>query len=127
MTELQKLFTTYMKIALKNDSIDYYRAINSNWKTKDVKFVNIENYETLVSQECDAEVSFFLDNYLDDITDKNLVIAIRSLTPFQKKVLDLYVYGESEKRIAKKLNVSFGTVSKAIFRIKSKLKKFRKG
>lgn len=126
MSKLQAQFTKYMEIALKNDSIDYFRAIKNNWKTKDVKYVNIEDYEALVSQECDTETSFFDENYFDDITDKELSLEINNLTKLQKETLYLYVKGESEKNIAKKFNVRLGTIKATIFQIKQKLKKYRK-
>ncbi len=85
----------------------------------------MENLEAFVSNEYDTEASFFTNNYLEDITEKSILDTLNTLTPFQRKVLILYINGITEKEIAKKFNVTLGTISKAIFRIKNKFKKYR--
>lgn len=127
MVKLQAEFTKYMKIALKNDSIDYFRAIKKGWNIEVVSIDNINNLEVLISHYSDIDTSFFLPNYLDEITDERLFIAIKNLTKKQQEIFLLYVDGVSLKDIALRYQVSVGSIKATIFQIKDKLKKYMKG
>lgn len=127
MGKLQAEFTNYMKMALKNDSIDYFRAIKNNWNIEVISIDNINNLEVFISQYSDIDTSFFLPDYLDEITDERLFIAIKNLTKKQKEIFLLYVDGISLKDIALRYQMSVGSVKATIFQIKDKLKKYMKG
>lgn len=127
MVKLQAEFTKYMKIALKNDSIDYFRAIKKGCNIEVVSIDNINNLEVLISDCSDIDTSFFLPNYLDEITDERLFIAIKNLTKKQQEIFLLYVDGISLKDIALRYQVSVGSIKATIFQIKDKLRKYMKG
>lgn len=91
MGKLQAEFTNYMKMALKNDSIDYFRAIKNNWNIEVISINNINNLEVFISQYSDIDTSFFLHDYLDEITDERLFIAIKNLTKKQQEIFLLYM------------------------------------
>lgn len=127
MVKLQAEFTKYMKIALKNDSIDYFRAIKNSWNIETLSIDNVNNLEVFISHYSDIDTSFFLPNYLDEITDERLFIAIKNLTKKQQEIFLLYVDGVSLKDIALRYKVSVGSIKATIFQIKDKLKKYMKG
>lgn len=125
--KLQAKFTNYMKIALKNDSVDYFRAIKNSWNIEVLSIDNINNLEVFISQYSDIDTSFFLPNYLDEITDERLFIAIKNLTKKQQEIFLLYVDGISLNDIALRYQMAVGSVKATIFQIKDKLKKYMKG
>ncbi len=127
MGKLQAKFTNYMKIALKNDSVDYFRAIKNSWNIEVLSIDNINNLEVFISQYSDIDTSFFLPNYLDEITDERLFIAIKNLTKKQQEIFLLYVDGISLNDIALRYQMAVGSVKATIFQIKDKLKKYMKG
>ena len=127
MGKFQAKFTNYMKIALKNDSVDYFRAIKNSWNIEVLSIDNINNLEVFISQYSDIDTSFFLPNYLDEITDERLFIAIKNLTKKQQEIFLLYVDGISLKDIALRYQVSVGSIKATIFQIKDKLRKYMKG
>lgn len=127
MDKLQAKFTKYMQIALKNDAIDYFRAIKKGCNIEVVSIDNINNLEVLISHCSDIDTSFFLPNYLDEITDERLFIAIKNLTKKQQEIFLLYVDGISLNDIALRYQMSVGSVKATIFQIKDKLKKYMKG
>ena len=127
MGKLQAKFTNYMKIALKNDSVDYFRAIKNSWNIEVLSIDNINNLEVFISQYSDIDTSFFLPNYLDEITDERLFIAIKNLTKKQQEIFLLYVDGISLNDIALRYQMAVGSVKATIFQIKDKLKKYIKG
>ena len=127
MGKLQAKFTNYMKIALKNDSVDYFRAIKNSWNIEVLSIDNINNLEVFISQYSDIDTSFFLPNYLDEISDERLFIAIKNLTKKQQEIFLLYVDGISLNDIALRYQMSVGSVKATIFQIKDKLKKYMKG
>lgn len=127
MGKLQAKFTNYMKIALKNDSVDYFRAIKNSWNIEVLSIDNINNLEVFISQYSDIDTSFFLPNYLDEISDERLFIAIKNLTKKQQEIFLLYVDGISLNDIALRYQMAVGSVKATIFQIKDKLKKYMKG
>ena len=126
MSKLQAQFTEYMRISLKNEMINYCIAIKNNWNIDVLSLDELKENEVLISQDSDIDTSFFLDNIFDDLSNKKLVLEIKKLTKLQQDILILYVNGESIKNIADRFNVSTGTIKKAIFRIRNRLRKFRK-
>lgn len=72
MSKLQAEFTNYMKKALKNDSIDYFRTIKNSWNIEVLSIDNINKLEVFISHYSDFDTSFFLPNYLDKITKERL-------------------------------------------------------
>ena len=121
MGKLQAKFTNYMKIALKNDSVDYFRAIKNSWNIEVLSIDNINNLEVFISQYSDIDTSFFLPN------DERLFIAIKNLTKKQQEIFLLYVDGISLNDIALRYQMAVGSVKATIFQIKDKLKKYMKG
>lgn len=102
MDKLQAKFTKYMKIALKNDSIDYFRAIKNSWNIETFSIDNVNNLEVFISHYSDIDTSFFLPNYLDEITDERLFIAIKNLT--KKTTRNIFVirgWGKFERHCFK--------------------------
>lgn len=60
MSKLQAEFTNYMKKALKNDSIDYFRTIKNSWNIEVLSIDNINKLEVFISHYSDFDTSFFL-------------------------------------------------------------------
>lgn len=127
MGKLQAKFTNYMKIALKNDSVNYFCAIKNSWNIEVLSIDNINNLEVFISHYSDIDTSFFLPNYLDEITDERLFIAIKNLIKKQQEIFLLYVDGISLNDIALRYQMAVGSVKATIFQIKDKLKKYMKG
>ena len=124
MTKLQAEFTSYMKVALKNDSIDYFRMNN---KKRIIDFVSIEEIKELevsISQESDIGTFSFDKFNIKEISNKKLCNSLKKLTKRQQKIFFLYADGISLSDIAEELKISKGTVKATIFQVKEKIKKY---
>ncbi len=127
MTKLQAEFTNYMKIALKHDSIDYFRS-NNKKKNLEVFSINeINDKKVSVSQISGIGTFDFSNSPLSSISNEKLFFAINNLTKRQQKILFMYADNMSLKDIAKELNISNGTVKATLFHIKEKIKRYMKG
>lgn len=128
MTRLQAEFTKYMKIALKNDSIDYFRMQNRKNNIESISYEEIDNLEALKSLDSGFDAFYFTqNNLLECISNKSLYLGIKSLTKRQQEIIFLYVQGYSLTEISQELNISNGTVKATIFQVKTKLKKYIEG
>lgn len=125
MSKLQAQFTKYIKIALKNDSIDYFRAIK---KVDNIKYTSLEEVDSInvsLSQNCDADTFSFSNTFdLDNIVNSKLYFAMKSLTKRQQEIISLYADKVKIVDIARQLNVSSGTIKSSISQIKNKIKKY---
>lgn len=64
-------------------------------------------------------------SWIDGIESKKLRKGLRSLSPEQMKIWELYVFGQlTQGEIAEKLNISQSAVSRRIETIRKKLKRF---
>lgn len=124
LSKLQAEFTNYMKIALKNDSIDYFRMNNKKGVIDLISIEDVQKLEVSVSQDSGIGTFSFDKFNIRDITDKRLFYAIENLTPRQQKIIFLYADGISLSEISKELNISKGTVKATIFQVKEKIKKY---
>lgn len=128
MTRLQAEFTKYMKIALKNDSIDYFRMQNRKNNIESISYEEIDNLEALKSLDSGFDAFYFTqNNLLECISNKSLYLGIKSLTKRQQEIIFLYAQGYSLTEISQDLNISNGTVKATIFQVKTKLKKYIEG
>ena len=125
MDVLKAKFTKYMKIALKNDSIDYFRMQERKNKIVSISLREIDDLKVLDSPDSEFDTfSFAQNDLLEIISDKKLYDAVKSLTLRQQKTIGLYIQGYSSEEISRMLNVSVGTVKSTMFQIKRKLKKY---
>lgn len=128
MTRLQAEFTKYMKIALKNDSIDYFRMQNRKNNIESISYEEIDNLEALKSLDSGFDAFYFTkNNLLECISNKSLYLGIKSLTKRQQEIIFLYAQGYSLAEISQELSISNGTVKATIFQVKTKLKKYIEG
>ena len=123
MTDLQKVFTSYMKIALKYDSIDFFRVYYRN-SCLLTSLQDEEVQKVSVSQFCGTGTFCFDDFKLYGIENEKLYLAIEELTERQKEILFLYSDGLTSREIADYLKMSAGTVRATILQIKNKIKKY---
>lgn len=126
MIKLQAEFTSYMKIALKNDSIDFFRSYNRKGNIDSISIYNIDESKVSTSQLSDVGAFSFEKMNLEDISDRRLFLAIKSLTKKQQEIFLSYVEGISLNEIALRYGMAFGSVKSSIFQIKSKLRKYMK-
>ena len=126
MCKLKAEFTSYMKIALKNDCIDYYRIQARKNKISEASIYDIEELEVSISHYADID-SFFGKFTLDEISNPRLYMAVEQLTNRQKKIISLYAEGLTITEIADYLKVSNGTIKATISKIKKKIIKSMKG
>lgn len=111
----------YIVKACKNDAINIYRAGSSicSKPRKNLKILSIENISHNLSTPARFEEHVHLRMMVERI--------LRSLTPKQKEVASLIMYGNTETEIAKKLNVSQQRINQIKKEIKNKaLKVLRK-
>ena len=127
MSKLKAEFTSYMKIALKNDCIDYFRMQNRKDTLKESSIYGIE--EIKVSMSCYSYIDTFSFDKLNisEISDKRLYIVMKELTNRQKEIICLYADGFTAIEIAKYLDISVGTVKASISKIRKKINKIMKG
>ena len=121
MTELQLLFTKYIKIALKNDCIDYFRAFNRNNKKIESSIYDIEELQVSISQDCDIGTFSLQKLNYNDISNPKLYNALNELTDKQKEIICLYADNYSIKEISQKMNVKVATIKSILYKIKKKL------
>lgn len=124
LDKLKAEFTNYMKKALKNDSIDYFRAER---KKNNIHFTSLESKEVKkvsMSQDCDVDTFFDSSIRLCEISNYKLFLAMKNLTSRQQEIIYLYANGNKISDIAKKLNISVGTVKATISQVKYKIKKY---
>lgn len=126
MCKLKAEFTSYMKIALKNDCIDYYRIQARKNKISEASIYDIEELEVSISHYADID-SFFGKFTLDEISNPRLYMAVEQLTNRQREIISLYAEGLTITEIANYLKVSNGTIKAAISKIKKKIIKSMKG
>ena len=126
MCKLKAEFTSYMKIALKNDCIDYYRIQARKNKISEASIYDIEELEVSISHYADID-SFFGKFTLNEISNPKLYMAVEQLTNRQKKIISLYAEGLTITEIANYLKVSNVTIKAAISKIKKKIIKSMKG
>ena len=126
MCKLKAEFTSYMKIALKNDCIDYYRIQARKNKISETSIYDIEELEVSISHYADID-SFFGKFTLNEISNPKLYMAVEQLTNRQKKIISLYAEGLTITEIADYLKVSNGTIKATISKIKKKIIKSMKG
>lgn len=126
MSKLRAEFTNYMKIALKNDSIDYFRMQRKN----NVLLTSLSCkgvQEVSVSHFCDMGTFSFDKFDLYGIENKKLYLAIESLTHKQKEMLFLYAEGLTVREISDYLGITIGAVKSIISKTKKKINKDLKG
>ena len=122
MTKLQAEFTSYIKVALKHNAIDFYRSYKRN---KEYEFISLEDKQVSVSLNWEAHTCFF--GFEDDgIKNEKLKYAISKLTNKQRKIFKLYVDGYKMKDIADILNISITNVTVTITSVKKKIIKLMK-
>ena len=126
MCKLKAEFTSYMKIALKNDCIDYYRIQARKNKISEASIYDIEELEVSISHYADID-SFFGKFTLNEISNPKLYMAVEQLTNRQREIISLYAEGLTITEIANYLKVSNGTIKAAISKIKKKIIKSMKG
>lgn len=126
MCKLKAEFTSYMKIALKNDCIDYYRIQARKNKISEASIYDIEELEVSISHYADID-SFFGKFTLDEISNPRLYMAVEQLTNRQREIISLYAEGLTITEIANYLKVSNGTIKAAISKIKKNIIKSMKG
>lgn len=126
MCKLKAEFTSYMKIALKNDCIDYYRIQARKNKISETSIYDIEELEVSISHYADID-SFFGKFTLNEISNPKLYMAVEQLTNRQREIISLYAEGLTITEIANYLKVSNGTIKAAISKIKKKIIKSMKG
>lgn len=123
MSKLRAEFTNYMKIALKNDSIDYFRMQRKN----NILLASLQDEEVQkvsMSHFCDMGAFSFGEFNLYGSENKKLYLAIESLTEKQKEILFLYSDGLTSREIADYLEISAGTVRATILQVRNKIKKY---
>lgn len=127
LTKLQAEFTNYMQIALKHDSIDYFRS-HKKYNNLEVFLINEINREKVSVPQISGIGTFHFSKIsLSCISDEKLFFAINNLTKRQQKILFMYADSMSLNDIAKELNISNGTVKATLFQIKEKIKRHMKG
>lgn len=127
LTKLQAEFTNYMQIALKHDSIDYFRS-HKKYNNLEVFSINEINGEKVSVPQISGIGTFHFSKIsLSCISDEKLFFAINNLTKRQQKILFMYADSMSLNDIAKELNISNGTVKATLFQIKEKIKRHMKG
>lgn len=97
MSKLRAEFTNYMKIALKNDSIDYFRMQRKN----NILLASLQDkevQEVSVSHFCDMGIFSFAEFNLYGIENKKLYLAIEGLTQKQKEMFVFVCRGINCKR-----------------------------
>lgn len=127
MTKLQAQFTKYMKKALINDSIDYYRAFDKNKYFKYTSLFNEEILQVSVSQSSGIGTFFFEDNNIEDIENIKLKKGLNSLTSRQREIFYMYSDGMRAVDIAKKIGITDSCVRSVITLVKNKLRKYIQG
>ncbi len=127
MTKLQAQFTSYMKKALVNDSIDYYRSFDKNRNFKHTSLFNEEVLQVSISQMGGIDTFFFERNNIEDIENIKLKEAINSLTDRQKEIFFMYADKIKSVDIAKKLQISDSCVRSVIAIVKKRLRKYMQG
>lgn len=123
MSKLQAEFTSYMKIALKHDSIDYFRMFSRKNKI-DIISLNDSNLENVSMSMYDIDTFSFNELNLCEISNGKLMYAINKLTKRQKDIIMSYSKDMTASEISAELNISIGTVYASISQIKKKLKKY---
>jgi len=124
LTKLQAEFTNYMKIALKHDSIDYFRSNKEKRNSNIISLSKVKEDKVLVPQISGIGTFFFSKISMSCISNEKLYFAIDSLTNNQKKILFMYADGISINEITEELDIKNGTVKATIFQIKKKIKKY---
>ena len=126
MSKLKAEFTNYMKIALKNDCIDYFRMQRKNndlltsLKDKEVQEVSVSRFRDMGA--------FFLNEFtLEGIENEKLYFAMKNLTEKQKEILFLYSDGLTAREIADYLEITIGAAKSIISKIRKKINKELKG
>lgn len=127
MTKLQAQFTSYMKKALTNDSIDYYRSFDKNKNFKHTSLFNEEVLQVSVSQSSGIDTFFFEKNNIEEIENIKLKEAINSLTDRQKEIFFMYADKIKSVDIAKKLQISDSCVRAIISIVRKKLRNYIQG
>ena len=117
MIKLQAEFTSYMKIALKNDSIDFFRSYNRKGNFESISIYNIDEFKVSTSQLSDVDTFSFEKMNLEDISDRRLFLAIKSLTKNQHKIFLSYVEGMSLNEIVLRYGIAIGSLKSSIFQI----------
>ncbi len=106
-------FKGWFRRILINSAIDYYRRNKKHNKSVDLDHA--------------PEIESFDNNIIDILSVNEIMQVVQGLPPAYKIVFNLYVLeGYKHREIAKQLNISEGTsksnLSKAIAKLKSKLK-----
>lgn len=112
-----------MKIALKHDSIDYFRMF-SRKKEIDSISLNDSNIKNVSMSMNDVDTFSFDKRNLCEINNYKLRCAIDKLTKRQKDIIILYSNDVTASEISAELNISIGTVYASISQIKNKIKKY---
>lgn len=123
MSKLKAKFTKHMKIALKHDSIDYFRMF-SRKKEIDSISLNDSNIKNVSMSMNDVDTFSFDKRNLCEINNYKLRCAIDKLTKRQKDIIILYSNDVTASEISAELNISIGTVYASISQIKNKIKKY---
>lgn len=123
LSKLQAEFISYMKIALKHDSIDYFRKFSRKNKIDSISLndSNIKNVSTSIN---DVDTFSFNKHNLCEINNYKLRYAMDKLTKRQKDIIILYSNDVTASEISAELNISIGTVYASISQIKNKIKKY---
>ena len=123
MSKLRAEFTNYMKISLKNDSIDYFRMQRKNndlltsLEAKEVQEVSVSHF-------CDMGAFSFAKFNLYGIENNKLYLAIKNLTEKQKEILFMHSDGLTSREISEYLQISAGTVRATILQVKNKIRNY---
>lgn len=112
-----------MKIALKHDSIDYFRMFSRKNKVH-ILSLNDDKVEKVSTSLCDVGTFSMYKLNLCEIDNNKLRYAISKLTERQKTIITLYSNNMTANEISVELNISTGTVYASISHIKNKIKKY---
>lgn len=125
--KIVKEFKSFMKIVVRNATIDFYRKINSR-KAREISYCRLnKNTVSLSFEDNDA---FFLHKKIDieklenEIENTRLKFAIKQLNSNEKMFLYLFMNEMSMVDIAREMKISLKSVENKKSIIKNKIKKY---
>lgn len=122
-TNPDKLNDSYIFMSLKNRFLNYIRD-NANRKMDYVNSEDINLTELLEDTTQPEDLEILLQKSLEDQEKINIITeAILELESYDKKLYQLhFIWGLSQREIAKKIGISHMTINMRVNKIKDKIK-----